>query len=101
MTAYFVFRPRTLHDLRHPHLLEKEQEFKVAKVIPLSLIDYENFSEDLLVDRQFIEDNAHLCSEGSVLHCLLVKPRNRKEGILVIPEDRAYVKRAAYISLDV
>lgn len=100
MTAYFVFRPRTFRDLRRPHLLEKEQEFRVVKATILSSIDYENFSEDLLADRQFIEDNAHLCSEGSVLHCLLVKPRNGKEGILVIPEEGAYVKRAAYISLD-
>ena len=66
----------------------------------MSCIDYENFSEDLLVDRQFIEDNAHLCGEGSVLCCLLVKPQNEKEGILVIPEEGAYVKKAAYITLD-
>ena len=52
------------------------------------------------MDRQFIEDNAHLCGEGSVLCCLLVKPQNEKEGILVIPEEGAYVKKAAYITLD-
>ena len=100
MTAYFGFRPRTFRDLRRPHLLKKEHEFRIVKTITLSCIDYENFSEDLLVDRQFIEDNAHLCGEGSVLCCLLVKPQNEKEGILVIPEEGAYVKKAAYITLD-
>ena len=100
MTAYFYFRPRTVRDLCCPHLLERETAYEIVKTITLSGIDYENFSEDLLADRQLIEDNAHLCSEGPVLRCLLVKPRNGKEGILVIPEEGAYVKKAAYITLD-
>ena len=100
MTAYFYFRPRTVRDLRRPHLLESETEYEIVKTITLSGIDYENFSEDLLADRQFIEDNAHLCSERPVLRCLLVKSRNGKEGILVNPEEGAYVKKAAYITLD-
>ena len=60
MTAYFYFRPRTVRDLRRPHLLESETEYEIVKTITLSGIDYENFSEDLLADRQFIEDNACL-----------------------------------------
>ena len=54
MTAYFVFRPRTFRDLRRPHLLKKEHEFRIVKTITLSCIDYENFSEDLLVDRSLL-----------------------------------------------
>ena len=54
-TAYFVRKPRTLYDLRQPHLVEQEQVFEVVAEIVLSAIDYENFSLDMVADSQFIE----------------------------------------------
>lgn len=100
MRAYFVHRPRTYRDLIKPHLPEVERQYEIVKVINPSGIAYENFSEDMLADRQFIEDNTALCGEGDVLRCLFVRQRGKREGILVIPERGAYVKRAAYIVLD-
>jgi len=97
MKAYFISTPRTYRDLLKPHLPETEREYEIVKVIELNNITYENFCEDMLVDRQFLEDNANLCEDGDVLRCLLVKQRGRHEGILVVPQLGA-VKQAAYIA---
>ncbi len=100
MRAYFISTPKTYRDLLKPHLPEAEREYEIVKTIELSGINYENFSEDMLVNRQFIEDNAALCEDGDVLRCLLVKRRGKHEGILIVPEFGSYVKQAAYIALD-
>ena len=81
MRAYFISTPKTYRDLLKPHLPEAEREYEIVKTIELSGINYENFSEDMLVNRQFIEDNAALCEDGDVLRCLLVKRRGKHEGI--------------------
>ena len=88
-TALFIKAPRRIEELQKPH--------EIVKTIVLGKIDYENFMTDMLADRRFIEDNYALCSEGKELNCLLVKERGRTGGILVVPEDRCYVKYAAYI----
>ena len=98
MKAYFIRSPRTINDLWYPHLLEQEHEYKIVKSIKLSKIAYENFTTDMLADRQFIEDNAVLCSEGTVWKCLFIHERGYNDGVLVIPEMDAYVKWAAYIA---
>ena len=95
--AYFVRLPRTLDDLMGPHLLNRERVFDVAAVVTLEAIDYENFSTDMLADRQFIEDHAESCCRGEIWSCILVQQAGRKDGILVIPEDGCYVGWAAYV----
>ena len=93
--AYFVERPRTIEDLLQPHLFEKKQEYRIVKIIELGKMDYENFVTDMLADRQFIEDNAGLCSRGEVWQCLLIRQRGCSDGILVMPEGGCYVGWAA------
>lgn len=97
MTAFFVRTPRTIRDLRKPHLQSSERPYEIVYTVELDALDYENFTEDLLVDRQFIEDFGGLCSEGDSFRCLLVHRRGKNEGILAVPELDAYVKWAAYI----
>ena len=95
--AYFVSNPRIAEDLIQPHPIEAERKFEVVKLIRLAKIDYENFTTDMLVDRQFLEDNAHLCSKGDgVIRCLLVTMRQSESGILVVPEE-AWVDCAAIL----
>jgi hypothetical protein len=60
----FIRHPRTINDLMQPRLHKHEQEYQIVKTIELGKIDYENFITDMLVDRQFIEDSAALCSQG-------------------------------------
>lgn len=97
-TAYFISRPRTHEDLTVPHLAEEEHTYEIVKHITLTGIEYENFSLDMLADRQFIEENADLCSEGNIFKCLLISKKGRNDGILVVPDGTAFVKFAAYIS---
>ena len=93
--AFFVERPRTIGDLMQPHLYKHEREYQIVKTIELGKIDYENFITDMLVDRQFIEDSAALCSQGGVWKCLLIRQHGCSDGILVMPEGGCYVGGAA------
>ena len=94
--AYFVEGPRTIGDLMALHPYEQERAYEIVKKITLAGIDYENFITDMIADRQFIEDNAGLCSQGEVWRCLLVKQRGRSDGVLVIPIDGCYAGWAAF-----
>lgn len=92
--AFFVNRPRRIEELLCPHPIEQEQEYEVVKTIRLPKIDYENFATDMLVDRQFLEDNAALCSKGEIIRCLKITRRGSSESILVVPA-QAWVDIAA------
>ncbi len=94
--AYFVEGPRVIEELKVPHPIEQEQKYEIANTVKLAKIDYENFVTDMIADRQFIEDNAALCSQGEVWHCILVQQRGRTDGVLVVPADSCYVGWAAY-----
>ena len=95
-TAFFVDFPRIISDLMKPHPYKTEQPYEIVQTVTLGKIDYDNFCADMLADRQFIEDYSELCSTGPVWKCILVQQRGQKDGILVIPVDKCYVKYAAY-----
>ena len=59
-------------------------------------MDYKNFVTDLLADRQFLSDHGSRCRRGEVWSCLLVRPRGKEDGILVMPKDGCFVGWAAY-----
>lgn len=94
-TAYFVKNPRVIGDLAVPHPVEAEREYEVAARVRLAVIDFENFTADMLADRGFIEENAALCGEGEVMRCLLVQRRGQPGGVLVVPERSSFVGWAA------
>ena len=100
--AYFVYRPRTIEDLKKPHLIEKEQPYVVTAEVVLEPIDYNNFITDMLADRQFIEDYDGARSEGQPLQCLLVRCMDARDGILVSPDpvERHFVRLAAYVTIE-
>ena len=94
--AYFVYRPHRIYDLRVPHLPEQELAFEIIAVKTLSKLDYENFSEDLLADRAFLDGN--IPTHGTIKQCILITHQNAANGILVEPDGRGFVLRAAYYS---
>ena len=94
--AYFVEFPRTIEDLTVPHPIEAERQYEIVKTVKLAKIDYENFTTDMIADRQFIEDNAALCSRGETWRCILVQQRGRTDGVLVVPAYGRYVGWAGY-----
>ena len=94
--AYFVESPRIIEDLLAPHPIEQETQYEIVKTVKLAKIDYENFITDMLADRQFIEDNTSLCSQGGPWRCILVQQHGCTDGVLVVPVDGCYVGWAAY-----
>jgi hypothetical protein len=76
-SAHFMRNARRIDDLTEfrrdcIHKRASPRLFVVEKVIELSKIDYENFTSDLLADRQFIDENLSLMfTDGNVWHCLL------------------------------
>ena len=95
-SALFVFRPRRASDLYRPHLLNAEKPFVIAARVCLDFIDYENFTEDMLADRDFLEQYAPLCA-GPERRCILVQTHGQSGGVLVVP-DGAFVLWAAAFS---
>lgn len=96
--AFFVYHPRRIANLRVPHLIQDEHPYEIVGTVELSAIDYENFSEDLLADREFLEPYEKACGGSDIYRCVLVKRKKNTDGILVLPEDGCYVKRAAFIT---
>lgn len=101
-TAYFVAYPKRIMDLAKLHAIEKETPYEVAACVELSTLEYENFLADMTVERPFFAKNAKLCAEGPVKKCILVKRRDRTDGVLIIPSNPAHgremcVKTAAYV----
>lgn len=94
-SAYFVYRPRTSAELTVPHLLSDEREYETAKEVVLPRIDYENFITDMLVARDFLEDDAPLCSWRPAIKCLLIRRQSGTEGILTVPDKSGFVLWAA------
>ena len=97
-TVFFVKAPRRIENLLALHTVEEERAYRVVKQVKVAKLDYENFITDLLADRQFIEDNAALCSKGKVWRCILVQQHGRADGVLVMPENGCFVGWAAYYS---
>ena len=94
--AFFVERPRCIDELICPHPIEQERKYEVVKTVRLAKIDYQNFITDMVADRQFLEDNAGLCSRnGAAIRCLRVTCRGSDESVLVVPQG-AWVDIAAW-----
>lgn len=91
--AYFVYRPRTVADLNLKNPSGKWEEYRIVKTISLNEIDYENFTSDLLADRQLIDDNSILCKEPG--DCLLIRGKQKPTELLVIPWHGCFVHYAA------
>lgn len=91
--AFFVFRPRTVSDLSIGTGDGKWREYRIVETVRLSRMDYENFTTDLLADRQFIEDSAPLCTGPE--DCLLITGMQRQQELLVIPWQGCFVRYAA------
>ena len=103
-TAYFLRNARTVNELENykHQCIEKQidaKAFAVSKIIRLSRIDYENFTTDLLVDRQFIQDNIEIMyvDENNIWNCLLIVQKdNPHKGVLVESKKKDY---AMYLAI--
>ena len=94
-SAFFVFRPRRISELYRPHLLSAEKAYVIAAKVCLEFIDYENFTEDMLADRAFLEEHASLCV-GPERRCILIRTPGQSGGVLVVPDGAFVLWAAAY-----
>ena len=71
----------------------------IEKVIALTSQDYDEFSQNMLADYDFIKDNIDLqyCDNNGVFHCLMVVGEDRKDGILVESEGSGYARYSAFL----
>ena len=91
--ALFFLEPRRIDDLAPGNPGGKWMEYRIIKTFCLNNIDFENFTTDLLADRQFIEDNIGLCvAKGD---CFLITNRDHTGELLVIPWNGCFVRYAA------
>jgi len=96
MKAHFVRKANKLQDLKG-YDDEAATEFVIEEVVYLESEEYENFTENLIDDQEFItkrRDKMYVDAE-SVWHSILVKVRGADEGILVESEGYDYARYAA------
>ena len=94
-TAKFVRKATDVNDYKWITKLYdyKEEPYVVEKEIALSAKEYDEFTDDLLVDREWITKNKnHMRMDEGIWHCLLVKCDSRKRKILVQSEGYDYAR---------
>lgn len=76
----------------------RAKECVIEKVIRLPGEEYAAFTQRLLKDYDFIEQNRELMGEkGSVWHCLLVTGEGVEEGVLVQSEGASYARYSSFV----
>lgn len=76
----------------------KAKECVIEKVIRLSAEEYAAFTQSLLHDYDFIEENRELMGEkDGVWHCLLVTGEGMEEGVLVQSEGASYARYSSFV----
>lgn len=94
-SAIFTEQPRRIEDLKSEDRLRAVRKYSVVKIVDLSLIDFENFITDMMVERDYLEEFAPLCDTPE--KCILIKSSAAEESILVVPTSDGYVKMAALL----
>lgn len=99
MKACFMRKAYTLDELKE--ITDEGSEYVIAKTIELEPAAYREFSNDLLEDREFIEENImkmyrEYVAGEDIWHCLLIKAKGGHDGILVESEGYGYARYAAY-----
>lgn len=97
--AAFVRKAYTLGDLiAWDKAAKQRSKFIIEKTILLSALEYKEFCNNLLSNRDFVEENIsqmHM-DENRTQHCILVKEEGRSEGILIQSEGYSYPRYTAY-----
>ena len=97
--AAFVRKAINLQELKDKlDSIEPSHDFVIDKVVELPETEYENFSNKLLDDFDFIKGNKELMyyDQNKVWHCILVKAVGAKDGICLESEGYDYARYAFY-----
>jgi hypothetical protein len=98
MKANFLRKACSYKELKDAARGRKVDEFVIEAVVELEKEDYANFTANLLNDFDFIAQHVKEmrvdCDD--VWHCILVKAKGAKNGVLLESEGHCYGKYAAY-----
>lgn len=97
MKAVFQRKPCTIKNLIGYRAGEGSQ-YTIEEVVELEPEIFEDFAYGLLDDQDFIKNRTELMYRdgNGVWHCILVRAKGRKDGILVESEGYEYARYAAY-----
>jgi len=97
MRANFVRKASTIDELKAV-AIKGGSEYIIEAVVELEPEVYENFINNLLDDFDFIvRQKSKMFVDGDkVWHCVLVKAKETRDGILIESEGYDYARYAAY-----
>lgn len=97
MKAHFVRKACTIKDLKG-YNNEIGSQFTIEAVVELEPAEYESFANNLLDDFDYIAQhvNKMYVDSDKVWHCILIKAKGAKNGILAESEGYDYARYAAY-----
>lgn len=77
-----------------------QDEFKVVKVVEITLKQFDKFINHTLDDYDFIDENKDLMfiDENNVWQCIFVTAKELDYGILVQSEGYAFARYSAYLT---
>lgn len=93
--AVFVSMPRNLDELMNPKdfVLKK---YEVVKEVELDNLAWDNFADDLQIERDFLETPKYQSIYLDVFECILVHTPNIPHGILAVADEDGLIQYAAY-----
>lgn len=98
MRAHFARKACTIKELKESAGMGRGSDYTIEATVELEGAEYENFSNNLLNDFDFItrHKNIMFVDINKVWHCVLVKAKGADEGILVESEGYDYARYAAF-----
>lgn len=93
--AVFVNMPRNLDELMNPKnfMLKK---YVAVKEVELDNLAWDNFVDDLQIEREFLETPKYQSICLDVFECILVHTPNIPHGILAVADEDGLIQYAAY-----
>lgn len=93
--AVFVSQPKNLDELMNPKdfMLKK---YEVVKEVELDNLAWDNFVDDLQIEREFLETPKYQSIYLDVFECILVYTPNIPHGILAVADEDGLIQYAAY-----
>ena len=97
MKAHFVRKACTIKDLKG-YDTERASQYAIEEVVGLEPEEFESFADNLLDDFDFIAKrvNKMYMDADKVWHCILIKAKGAKDGILTESEGYDYARYSAY-----
>lgn len=102
MKVNFIRKACSIQDLKG-YNNEKGNQFLIEEIIELEPSEFGNFAENLLDDYDFIAKRTDkmFVDSDRVWHCILIKAKDSKDGILVESEGYDYARYSAYYQNEV